>query len=79
MSPVVDRGRAGVLAGDRIRRTPVRNMFDPAFTHDPEGPVIAPRNGAVQSVRTRHLDVVTYGGLKDGIDDDIRREMVPLG
>lgn len=26
----------------------------------------------------RPVDVVTYGGLKDGIDDDIRREMVPL-
>ncbi len=26
----------------------------------------------------RPVDVVTYGGLKDGIDDDIRRGMVPL-
>ena len=26
----------------------------------------------------RPVDVVSYGGLKDGIDDDIRRELVPL-
>ena len=26
----------------------------------------------------RHVDVITYGALKDGVDDDIRSEMVRL-
>ena len=33
---------------------------------------------AFSSIVGHHVDVMTYGGLKPGIDDDIRRDMVPL-
>lgn len=32
----------------------------------------------LESVLGRHVDIVEYGGLKPGLDDDIRREAVPL-
>ena len=33
---------------------------------------------AFSSIVGHHVDVMTYGGLKPGIDDDIRRDLVPL-
>lgn len=33
---------------------------------------------AFQEILGRPVDLITYGGLKAGIDDDIRREAVPL-
>ena len=32
----------------------------------------------IEHVLGRHVDMVSYGGLKPGLDDDIRREAVPL-
>jgi predicted nucleotidyltransferase len=32
----------------------------------------------IAAILGRHVDVVSYGGLKPGIDDDVRREAVPL-
>ena len=32
----------------------------------------------LEHVLGRHVDMVSYGGLKPGLDDDIRREAVPL-
>jgi predicted nucleotidyltransferase len=32
----------------------------------------------IEAVLGRHVDVVSYGGLRPGIDDDVRREAVPL-
>ena len=33
---------------------------------------------AFSSIVGHHVDVITYRGLKPGIDDDIRRDIVPL-
>jgi uncharacterized protein len=33
---------------------------------------------AFSSIVGHHVDVMTYGGLKPRVDDDIRRDMVPL-
>ncbi|OJZ63552.1 hypothetical protein BRW64_22020 [Mycolicibacterium diernhoferi] len=32
----------------------------------------------IEQVLGREIDLVEYGGLKPNLDDDIRREMVPL-
>jgi predicted nucleotidyltransferase len=32
----------------------------------------------LSEVLGRHVDVITYGALKKGLDDDIRRDMVRL-
>jgi predicted nucleotidyltransferase len=32
----------------------------------------------IEKVLGREVDLVSYGGLKPGLDDDIRREAVPV-
>lgn len=32
----------------------------------------------IEAILGRHVDVVSFGGLKPGMDDDVRREAVPL-